>query len=119
MSAVVPRRQDSESLNTGAGDSAAMIMSRTPFRISFFGGGTDYPAWYRQHGGAVIGTTGNQYCYISVRSLPPFFEHRHRIGYARIERPQHIAEIQHPAVRCVLREYGIDDGGAVQHYGDG
>ncbi len=95
-----------------------MIMSRTPFRISLFGGGTDYPAWYRQHGGAVIGTTVNKYCYISFRSLPPFFEHRHRIVYSRIELPQHIDEIQHPAVRCVLREYGIDEGVEVQHYGD-
>jgi D-glycero-alpha-D-manno-heptose-7-phosphate kinase len=95
-----------------------MIMSRTPFRISLFGGGTDYPAWYRQHGGAVIGTTINKYCYISFRSLPPFFEHRHRIVYSRIELPQHIDEIQHPAVRCVLRDYGVDEGVEVQHYGD-
>jgi D-glycero-alpha-D-manno-heptose-7-phosphate kinase len=95
-----------------------MIMSRTPFRISLFGGGTDYPAWYREHGGAVVGTTINKYCHISFRTLPPFFEHRHRIVYSRIELPQHIDEIQHPAVRCVLREYGITEGVEIQHYGD-
>lgn len=95
-----------------------MIMSRTPFRISLFGGGTDYPAWYREHGGAVIGTTINKYCYITFRPLPPFFEHRHRIVYSRIELPQRIEEIQHPAVRAVLGEYGADEGVEIQHYGD-
>jgi len=95
-----------------------MIMSRTPFRVSFFGGGTDYPAWYREHGGAVIGTTINKYCYISFRKLPPFFEHRHRIVYSRIELPQVIDEIQHPSVRNVLREYEVCDGVEIQHYGD-
>ena len=95
-----------------------MIMSRTPFRVSMFGGGTDYPAWYREHGGAVLGTTINKYCYISFRPLPPFFEHRHRIVYSRIELPQQIAEIQHPSVRCVLNEYGVEEGVEIQHYGD-
>lgn len=95
-----------------------MIMSRTPFRISLFGGGTDYPTWYREHGGAVIGTTINKFCYISFRKLPPFFEHRHRIVYSRIELPQNLEEIQHPSVRAVLREYGIDEGVEIQHYGD-
>ena len=118
MSAVVPRRQDSESLKTGAGDSTAMIMSRTPYRISFFGGGTDYPTWYRQHGGAVIGTTINKYCYVSYRNLPPFFEHRHRIVYSRIELPHKVDEIQHPAVRNILKDYGVIDGVEIQHHGD-
>jgi D-glycero-alpha-D-manno-heptose-7-phosphate kinase len=95
-----------------------MIMSRTPFRVSLFGGGTDYPGWYREHGGAVVGGTINKYCYITIRSLPPFFEHRHRIVYSRIELPQSIDEIQHPAVRCVLREYGVEEGVEIQHYGD-
>jgi len=95
-----------------------MIMSRTPFRVSLFGGGTDYPGWYREHGGAVLGGAINKYCYITFRSLPPFFEHRHRIVYSRIELPQHVDEIQHPAVRCVLREYGIEEGVEIQHYGD-
>ena len=95
-----------------------MIMSRTPFRVSFFGGGTDYPAWYRQHGGAVIGTTINKYCYISFRKLPPFFEHRHRVVYSRIELPQTVDEIRHPSVRNVLREHGVTDGVEIQHHGD-
>src|SRR5262245_66561101 len=93
-----------------------MIMSRTPFRISFFGGGTDYPAWYREHGGAVVGTTINKYCYISFRRLPPFFEHRHRIVYSRIELPQAIDEIQHPAVRNALRENDAGEVASIQHY---
>ena len=62
-----------------------MIISRTPFRISFLGGGTDYPAWYREHGGAVIATTIDKYCYLTCRYLPPFFEHRYRIVYSKIE----------------------------------
>jgi D-glycero-alpha-D-manno-heptose-7-phosphate kinase len=95
-----------------------MIMSRTPFRISLFGGGTDYPAWYREHGGAVVGTTINKYCYISYRHLPPFFEHRHRIVYSRIELPQYLDDIQHPAVRAILREYQVHEGVEIQHYGD-
>src|SRR5438034_5705196 len=95
-----------------------MIMSRTPFRVSLFGGGTDYPTWYRQHGGAVVGTTINKYCYISFRNLPPFFEHRHRIVYSRIELPQSVDEIQHPAVRHILRDSEITDGVEIQHFGD-
>ncbi len=95
-----------------------MIISRTPFRISLFGGGTDYPAWYRENGGAVIGTTINKYCYISIRNLPPFFHHRHRIVYSRIELPNTIGEIEHPAVRAVLQEHHIEDGVEIQHHGD-
>jgi D-glycero-alpha-D-manno-heptose-7-phosphate kinase len=95
-----------------------MIMSRTPFRISFFGGGTDYPTWYLEHGGAVVGTTINKFCYISFRALPPFFDHRHRIVYSKIELPQEIEDIQHPAVRCILREHRVAEGVEIQHYGD-
>jgi D-glycero-alpha-D-manno-heptose-7-phosphate kinase len=62
-----------------------MVISRTPFRISFFGGGTDYPKWYRDHGGTVLGATIDKYCYLSCRYLPPFFEHRIRLVYSRIE----------------------------------
>ena len=81
-----------------------MIITRTPFRISFFGGGTDYPTWFREHGGAVLGTAIDKYCYISLRELPPFFEHRHKIVYSRVETVQTIEEIQHPAVRGVPRD---------------
>jgi D-glycero-alpha-D-manno-heptose-7-phosphate kinase len=95
-----------------------MIMSQTPFRVSLFGGGTDYPAWYREHGGAVLGATINKFCYISIRTLPPFFAHRHRIVYSRIELPQSIAQIEHPAVRAVLAEQRVSNGVEVQYHGD-
>ncbi len=95
-----------------------MIISRTPYRISLFGGGSDYPHWYLQHGGAVLGFAINKYCYISLRPLPPFFEHRHRIVYSKIEMPSTLAEIQHPAVRAVLMDKGIDYGVEIHHDGD-
>jgi D-glycero-alpha-D-manno-heptose-7-phosphate kinase len=87
-----------------------MIISRTPFRISLFGGGTDYPAWFREHGGAVLGTAINKYSFISVRKLPPFFDHRYRIVYSRLEYVREIGEIKHPVVREVLAEMKPDEG---------
>jgi len=95
-----------------------MIITRTPFRLSFFGGGTDYPAWYRTHGGAVLATTIDKYCYITCRRLPPFFEHRIRIVYSRIESGQTIDGIQHPAAREVLRFLNITRGVEIHHDGD-
>ena len=95
-----------------------MIISRTPFRVSLFGGGTDYPDWYLRHGGSVLGTTINKYCYLSVRRLPPFFEHKHRVVYSRIELADQISEIEHPAVRAVMQEMEVDDGLAIHHDGD-
>ncbi len=95
-----------------------MIISRTPFRISFFGGGTDYPAWYRQHGGAVLAATINKYCYLNCRYLPPFFEHRIRVVWSQIERCQKIDEIVHPSVRETLRYLKYDRGLEVHHDGD-
>lgn len=95
-----------------------MIICRTPFRISFFGGGTDYPAWYRAHGGAVLATTIDKYCYLTCRYLPPFFEHRLRIVYRKIETPSSAAEIEHPVVREALRYLAIDRGIELHHDGD-
>jgi D-glycero-alpha-D-manno-heptose-7-phosphate kinase len=95
-----------------------MIITRTPFRISLFGGGTDYPTWFRQHGGAVLGATIDKYCYISLRELPPFFEHRHKIVYSRVETVSEIGEIQHPAVRAVLSEFQVSAGLEVHHDAD-
>lgn len=95
-----------------------MIITRTPFRISFFGGGTDYPAWYRNHGGAVLATTIDKYCYLSCRYLPPFFEHRIRLVYSKIENCQSVDEISHPAVREVFSHLGFDRGVEVHHDGD-
>jgi D-glycero-alpha-D-manno-heptose-7-phosphate kinase len=95
-----------------------MIISRTPFRISFFGGGTDYPGWFRQHGGSVIGSTINKYCYISVRRLPPFFTHRSRIVYSQVELVRDVSEIQHPAVRGVLTDRALTEGLEIHHDAD-
>lgn len=95
-----------------------MIISRTPFRISFFGGGTDYPAWYSTYGGAVLATTINKYCYLTARYLPPFFEHRLRVVWSTIEHCQAIDDITHPAVREALRYLGIDRGVEIHHDGD-
>jgi len=95
-----------------------MIISRTPYRISFFGGGTDYPAWYRQHSGAVLAATIDKYVYLTCRYLPPFFEHRYRIVYSKNEMCQSIDEIAHPAVREVLRYLSIDRGVEIHHDGD-
>jgi len=97
-----------------------MIITRTPYRISFFGGGTDYPAWYRQEGGAVLSTTIDKHCYISCRHLPPFFSIRHRIVWSHIETVQSSAEILHPAVRHGLRylEFAEDEGLEIHHQGD-
>lgn len=95
-----------------------MIISRTPFRISFFGGGTDYPVWYKENGGAILGTTINKYCYITCRYLPPFFEHKSRIIYSEMEYILNIDEIQHPSVRETLRFMGITEGVEIHHDGD-
>ena len=95
-----------------------MIISRTPLRISFFGGGTDYPSWYRTHGGAVVAATIDKYCYLTCRHLPPFFEHRIRVVYSKIESCQTVDEIAHPAVREVLRHVNISRGVEIHHDGD-
>jgi D-glycero-alpha-D-manno-heptose-7-phosphate kinase len=87
-----------------------MIISRTPFRISFFGGGTDYPPWFRNHGGAVLSTSFDKYLYITCRELPPFFAHKYRIAYSKLENALDVAQIEHPAVRAVLQELGILNG---------
>jgi D-glycero-alpha-D-manno-heptose-7-phosphate kinase len=97
-----------------------VIISKTPFRISFFGGGTDYPAYFRTHGGAVLSTTIDKYCWISVRYLPPFFGVKHRVVWSHIETVQSISEILHPCVRAALVSLGFDDtrGLEIRHTGD-
>jgi D-glycero-alpha-D-manno-heptose-7-phosphate kinase len=95
-----------------------MIISRTPFRISLFGGGTDYPAWFKEHGGSVIGTAIDKYCYISVRYLPPFFEHKSKIVYSKVELVKDASEIEHPSVRGVLIDQKIIDGLEIHHDAD-
>ena len=95
-----------------------MIISRTPYRISFFGGGTDYPAWYRHHGGVVLGASIDKYCYLTCRHLPPFFEHRYRVVYSKIEDSRRVADISHPAVRAVLTLLAMERGLEIHHDGE-
>lgn len=95
-----------------------MIITRTPFRISFFGGGTDYPQWYRIHGGQVLATTIDKYCYLSCRYLPPFFDFRHSVTYSKVEYCQSIEEISHPAAREILRHLKINRGVSMTYSGD-
>jgi D-glycero-alpha-D-manno-heptose-7-phosphate kinase len=95
-----------------------VIISRTPFRISFFGGGTDYPVYYRENGGAVLATTIDKYCYITCRYLPPFFDHTHRIVYSKIENVKSISEIIHPSARAILQFMKINAGVEIHHDGD-
>ncbi len=95
-----------------------MIISRTPHRISFLGGGTDYPEYYMEHGGKVLGTAIDKYCYLNVRKLPPFFTHKHRIVYSKSENVQTLDEIQHPSARAVLEYLKVDCGMSIHHDGD-
>lgn len=95
-----------------------MIIARTPFRISFFGGGTDYPAWYKEYGGAVLGTTIDKYCYITCRWRPAFFEDKHRIVYSQTETVQEIDEVKHPSVRETLRFMKITEGVEIHYDAD-
>lgn len=95
-----------------------MIITRTPFRVSFFGGGTDYPAWYREHGGAVLATSIDKYCYLSCRYMPPFFDEKYRIVYSRIELTKTIDEIVHPSVRCCLQQFRLKHGIELLHNAD-
>lgn len=95
-----------------------MIISRTPFRISFFGGGTDFPEWYEENGGSVISASIDRYCYISCRYLPPFFEYKHRIVYSVIENTKNYHEIKHPSVKAVLSRLKQEEGVEIHHNAD-
>ena len=95
-----------------------MIITRTPLRVSFFGGGTDYPIWYREFGGAVLSTTIDKCCYITVRRLPPFFEYHSRISYSKVENVNQNRAIEHPSVRGCLQYLGIDEGVEIHHVAD-
>lgn len=95
-----------------------IIISRTPFRISFFGGGTDYPVWYKEHGGAVLATSINKYCYITLRYLPPFFDYNHRIVYSKFEQAKDLSEIVHPSARETLKFMNMNRGVELHHDAD-
>jgi D-glycero-alpha-D-manno-heptose-7-phosphate kinase len=95
-----------------------MILTATPFRVSFFGGGTDYPVWFSRHGGAVLAASIDRYCHLSCRFYPPFFEHKHRIVWSRIELVRDTSEIAHPAVREAIRYLNVEEGLEIHHDGD-
>jgi len=96
-----------------------MIITRTPYRLSFFGGGTDYNPWFEEHGGTVLAVGLAHYCYLTVRYLPPFFaDHSSRIVYSKIESVNDHAEIQHPSARGCLEFLQVKDGLEIHHDGD-
>ena len=95
-----------------------MIISKTPYRVSLFGGGTDYPIWYKNHGGFVVSTTINKYCFIAVRRLPRYFSYKHRIRYFQTEEVNDLNEIKHPVVREVCKYFKVDFGVEIVHSGD-
>jgi D-glycero-alpha-D-manno-heptose-7-phosphate kinase len=95
-----------------------VIITKTPYRVSFFGGGTDFPIWFREQGGAVISTAINQFCYVSVRRKPPFFPHKHRLVYSEMEDVNEVNEIKHPAIKGVLQWLQWEEGLEIHHDGD-
>ena len=95
-----------------------MIITRTPLRISFFGGGTDYPIWFREFGGAVLATAIDKSCYITCRHLPPFFEYHSRVSYSKVENVDDNGAFQHPSVRACLKFMGVDEGVEIHHVAD-
>ena len=95
-----------------------MIITRTPYRLSFFGGGTDYNPWFEENGGLVLAVGLAHYCYLTVRYLPPFFSHKSRLVYSKIESINEIRDIQHPSVRGCLEYLKISDGVEIHHDGD-
>jgi D-glycero-alpha-D-manno-heptose-7-phosphate kinase len=95
-----------------------VIIVRTPFRISIAGGGSDYPAYYESHGGSVLGFTIDKYCWLNLRKLPPFFEHRHRIVYSKVEAVTKTDEILHPVVRAAFLLQAPHTGIELVHTGD-
>jgi D-glycero-alpha-D-manno-heptose-7-phosphate kinase len=95
-----------------------MIITRTPYRISLFGGGTDHPNWYRENGGSVLSFAIDKYCYINIRELPPFFDHKYRVAYSKVEMTQRIEDIHHPAVREGFRKFASQRFLELHHHGD-
>lgn len=84
-----------------------MVITQTPFRMSFFGGGTDFEGFYKEHGGSVISTTFDKYCFVTVSHLPRFFEYTNQITYSRIERVNDVSEIEHPSAREAMKYLDI------------
>lgn len=86
-----------------------MIITQTPFRMSFFGGGTDFPSFYNEYGGAVISTTFNKYCIVSTGHLPRFFDYKNRITYSRIEKTITVDEIVHPLIKNAMKYLDMEE----------
>jgi D-glycero-alpha-D-manno-heptose-7-phosphate kinase len=97
-----------------------MIIIKSPFRISYFGGGTDFPIWFENNEeGLVISTTIDKYCYVLLRKLPPFFLFNYRLRYYQTELVKNIKDIQHPSIKCILNEYYKKDNGLeIIHWAD-
>ena len=95
-----------------------MIITKTPYRISFFGGGSDYPAWYKKNGGAVLSTTIDKYIYISCRFSPDYFKQKYRIVWRKIENVKNLKDINHKAVRELLKYLKIKQGLEIHYHGD-
>ena len=95
-----------------------MVITRTPYRVSFFGGGTDYSEWYKEHGGMVLTSTIDRYAYLCVRFMPAFLGTRYRVFWSKMEAVNTLDEIQHVGVRACLRYLGIDEGFEINHAGD-
>ena len=95
-----------------------MIITKTPYRISFFGGGSDYPSWYKKNGGAVLSTTIDKHIYVSCRFSPKYFKQKYRIVWRKIENVQRVNEINHKAVRELLKYLKIKQGLEIHYYGD-
>jgi D-glycero-alpha-D-manno-heptose-7-phosphate kinase len=95
-----------------------MIIARTPFRVSFFGGGTDFPEFYSEYGGATLVTAIDKYCYISIHRLGSFFKHRFRASYAQTELVQKASEFRHPLIRECLLHLRVEDGLEINHISD-
>ena len=95
-----------------------MIISRTPFRISFFGGGTDFPYWFNKNTGKVLSTTINKYCYINLRILPPYFKYNYRLRYFKSEEVFNLNQIQHPSIREIMKYKKVKNRLEVVHQAD-
>ena len=95
-----------------------MIITRTPYRVSMFGGGTDHPKWFNENGGSVVSFSIDKYCYITLRELPPFFSHKFRIAYSKVETTDSVEQILHPAVREAFKKYASGSKLELHHHGD-
>jgi len=95
-----------------------MIISKTPYRLSLFGGGTDYPAWFENNPSKIVSAAMANYCYVNVKELPPFFEHTIKATYSKVESVNNVDSLEHPAIRGCLKHLNIRNNITVGHDGD-